>query len=227
MSKSQTEKKEYLDPIIVTGCARSGTSLVAGILDRCGAFGGKTCGPTRANRRGQYENRAIIERVQKPYLSSIGADPMGQDPLPGYDELQPDPGRRGRVLDIMIEQGLQPGQPWYFKDAKATLDWPVWQDAFPDAVWVIVRRTRAAIVRSCDRTTFMRRRVNWGPWVDYHLERFADVERTRAAHEVWSERVARGELDDLQAVVEALGLTWDPEAVAAFVDPSLYTMENS
>lgn len=213
----------YRDPIIVTGCARSGTSLMAGVLDRCGAFGGEVLGPTKANRRGQYENREVIDLVEKPYLSSIDADPLGQDPLPGYDDLRPDPRRRGSVLDIMVRQGLQPGQTWYLKDAKAALDWPVWQDAFPGAWWVIVRRDRAAIIRSCERTTFMRRRRNWGPWVDYHLERFTDILRTGQAVEVWPQRAADGDLSELRETVEQLGLAWDQGAVEAFVDPALYT----
>ncbi len=43
-------------PIIVTGCARSGTSLTAGVLHLCGAWIGKCTGPTAYKKRGQFEN---------------------------------------------------------------------------------------------------------------------------------------------------------------------------
>ena len=37
------------DPILITGCARSGTSMIAGVINICGAFGGDMAGPN-ANR---------------------------------------------------------------------------------------------------------------------------------------------------------------------------------
>ena len=48
-------------PILVTGCARSGTSLVAGIVNICGAFGGVTRPGNPANEKGLFENISIQE----------------------------------------------------------------------------------------------------------------------------------------------------------------------
>ena len=64
-------------PILITGAARSGTSMVAGIVHRCGAKGGAVLGPTPYNRRGQYENRRVTDTVVKPYLLMQGLDPLG------------------------------------------------------------------------------------------------------------------------------------------------------
>ena len=72
------------DPIIITGCARSGTSLIAGTMHLCGAWVGNVTGPTSWNRKGQFENEFIRDRLVKPYLKSINMDPMGQDPLGPY-----------------------------------------------------------------------------------------------------------------------------------------------
>ena len=62
------------DPILVTGAARSGTSMTAGIIHLCGAFGGKLSGPTTYNKKGMFENGTIRNELVKPFFSAIGAD---------------------------------------------------------------------------------------------------------------------------------------------------------
>ena len=69
-------------PILITGCARSGTSMTGGIINICGAWGGKMAGQTTHNKRGMYENLEIRNGIVKPYLRSIKADPLCQKPLP-------------------------------------------------------------------------------------------------------------------------------------------------
>lgn len=215
------------DPVIVTGPARSGTSLVTGCLHLCGLQLGRTCGATPANPRGQFENREVIDRVEKPYLRRIGADPSGQKPLPGPDDLVPDPGRRERVLGLLAAQDVDVRRPWGFKDAKAILDWEVWDAAFPDARWVVTSRRPDGVARSCERTRFMRRRTgyeDWLAWADYHAYRIGDLV-ARAGDRVYrvdTDELARGGLDRLRVVVDALGLEWRESEVRAFVDPSLW-----
>ena len=49
-------------PIIITGCARSGASMVAGAFIKCGAFGGAM--------NNQFENLKIHNEIVPEYLSS-------------------------------------------------------------------------------------------------------------------------------------------------------------
>ena len=58
-----SEKPEHLDPIIVLGAPRSGTSAVAGILHNLGVFMAKHFGdlPDKDNPRGYYEDRDFID----------------------------------------------------------------------------------------------------------------------------------------------------------------------
>lgn len=215
-----------MDPVIVTGSARSGTSLTMGCLVRCGLAIGQHCGPTPWNERGQYENRRLIQTAQKAYLESIGADPAAQGPLPAYADLAPDPGRRDRVLAVMHEQGVDTDRPWGFKDAKALVDWPVWADAFPDAVWVVTWRDRDSVIRSCQRTKFMRRYASdedWGWWYDYHESRAHDlIGGVDSVYRVATPRLQAGHLDDVRRVADAAGLEWRPGEVEAFVSPDLW-----
>ena len=75
------------DPILITGAARSGTSMVAGAINICGAFGGNMRGPNKNNEKGMFENVRIVQNLTKPYLRGIGADQLGQYPLPDIFNL--------------------------------------------------------------------------------------------------------------------------------------------
>lgn len=216
------------DPIIVTGPARSGTSMLTGCLQRCGLQLGDTCGPTSANPRGQYENRELIEKIEKPYLGRIGADPTGQGRLPDPEDLIPDPARRAAVTQIVEAQSVDVTKPWGFKDAKAILDHETWDAAFPDAIWVVTKRDLDDVVSSCRRTRFMRKRADreaWFAWAEYHEYRIADLvnHAGERVYRVDTDRLARGDVDELHVVANALGLQYDDRDVRSFVDPSLFT----
>lgn len=65
-------------PILITGCARSGTSMVAGVINMCGAFGGSMSGPNHNNAKGMFENARVRNNIVKPYLRQLHVDPLGQ-----------------------------------------------------------------------------------------------------------------------------------------------------
>ena len=128
---------------------------MAGILNKCGAFGGEMIGPNIYNPKGYFENAVIREQVVKSYLGSIGVDRFGQKPLPNVNNLRAFPELRSVIVRIMNEQGYVDGD-WFYKEAKICLFWPIWKGAFPNAKWLIVRRPDDAIIDSCLRTSFMR-----------------------------------------------------------------------
>ena len=59
-------------PILITGAARSGTSMTAGNIHKCGAWGGDMAGSTRYNRKGMFENTEIRNTMVKTIMKSIG-----------------------------------------------------------------------------------------------------------------------------------------------------------
>jgi hypothetical protein len=218
-------------PILITGCARSGTSLTAGIINICGGFGGVMCGPTIANKRGQFENNEIRSQVTKPYLRNIGCDEMGQKPLPSTHQVfnvteEQVEHRRERVLEIMRNQGLRESHTWFIKEAKACLTWYLWSLAFPGAKWVIVRRDPDDIARSCMQTVFMRAYrdvLGWLRWVEQHEKRFAQMKTAQLSiKEIWPAKIIAGDLSEIKDVVQWLGLEWNDNLVKAFVSPELW-----
>lgn len=212
-------------PILVTGCARSGTSLIAGVINLSGAYGGKLIGPNAANAKGMFENQRIRENVEKFYLKSIGVDPRGQNPLPDTSNLPIPSDWRKRVEQIILEDGYKEG-PWFYKGAKMCLNWPVWNYAFPNAKWVIVRRRSADIAASCLNTSFMSAystHSEWITWVNHHEKNFVEmIQAGLNVKVIWPERMVKGNYEQVYELIEWLGLTWKAQEVMNFVDPKLW-----
>jgi hypothetical protein len=220
-------KNKYTDtPVLITGCARSGTSIVAGIVNHCGAWGGNMTGRTRYNQKGQFENKAIRDQIVKAALRNAGYDPLGQKPLPVLEEMPIDASWRNRVLTEMRSQGYGGDQRWFYKGAKMCLFWPQWHFAFPNARWIIVRRDKEDIINSCLKTAFMRayRDVKgWSKWVDAHLERFAEMHESGLnIIEVWPARIIAGRYGEIKNAIAHVGLKWNADVVHEFIEPRLW-----
>ena len=212
-------------PIIITGCARSGTSMVAGIINICGAFGGDMYGPNKSNQKGMFENKAIREGLVKPFLRNIGADPKGQSPLPDVFNLAIPSHWKNSVNEIMVREGYKDGA-WFYKDAKACLMWPVWNYAYPNAKWIIVRRRSADIAQSCLQTAFMNAYPDyegWIKWINQHEERFVEMIKAGLnVKVVWPERMVRDNYEQMYETIEWLGLNWAGKEVIDFIEPQLW-----
>lgn len=224
-------------PILITGCARSGTSLVAGIINTCGAFGGGMSGPNHNNQKGMFENAYIRNSIVKPYLESQGADKLGQYPLPDVDTLDIPNNWRRRIEDVLKKDGYPGGSEWFYKGAKMCLMWPVWHHAFPDAKWIIVRRKTTDIVNSCMRTGFMQRfnspvnqkavgakspEEGWFWWVKQHEARFSEmIMEGLNVKQIWPERMVERDYRQTNEMLEWLGLEWNDE-IFNFIEPKLW-----
>lgn len=226
------------DPILITGCARSGTSMIAGVINLCGAFGGDMAGPQTSNKKGMFENTVIRGSIVKPYLRQIGADPTAQYPLPNTANMLIPRDWKNRVEGVMHTQGYTDG-PWMYKGPKMGLHWPVWHYAFPDAKWIIVRRRTGDIVDSCIKTGFMKafsnpsnwkavgaknEREGWIWWVNQHLERFIEMisaEDGPNCKQIWPHRMINGDYKQLYETIDWLGLEWKTGALD-FIDPMMW-----
>lgn len=224
------------EPIIITGAARSGTSMVAGTFNLCGAFGGSLYGKHRANPKGMFENPDIRERVIKPYLKQLQVDPACQYPLPNSNDIKIPVNWKKRVQELIQRQGYQKGN-WFIKDPKIPSHWPVWNYAFPNAKWIIVRRRTPDIIRSCMKTGFMKAFVSedkqravgaknewegWLWWVHYHEQRFIEMMQAGLNCKiVWPERMVRGDYTQMFEAIEWAGLNWTND-VYDFISPKLW-----
>ncbi|MDA0703828.1 MAG: sulfotransferase [Proteobacteria bacterium] len=213
-------------PILVTGMARSGTSMVAGLLALSGAWVGRTLAGDPHNPKGYFENLALREGVTKRLLHALDCDPLGISKLPELAALPQVEGLAAPILAALEKQGYAGTRPWLFKDAKTALLWPIWRTAFPEARWVIVRRDESGILASCLRTPFMRQHSEdpdfWRAVIAAYRDRLDALvawgeESGAAVHEIDSDGLVAGDLEQLAGLVAALGLHWDAEAAGRFV----------
>lgn len=226
-------KNDFADrPILITGCARSGTSMTAGIIHLAGAHGGDCFGTTRFNRKGMFENKKIRQHLVKPFLRSINVDPLGQKPLPDIEAVKLVSNKtveewRSFVVNTMRSEGYNGNGHWFYKGAKMCLKWPVWQRAFPEARWIIVRRHSEDIVRSCLKTSFMKAyktREGWLEWVEQHKERFLEMEAAGMDIQyVWPQKMIDFDLKEIKNVILKLGLDWDQQKVEDFIEPAYWS----
>lgn len=194
-------------------------------------------GPNSNNAKGMFENAKIRNSIVKPYLRSIGADHMGQYPLPETTGMSIDTTWQDKVEAIILEEGYDEDGPWMYKGAKMCLHWPIWNFAFPDAKWIIVRRKPSDIINSCLRTGFMsafnnksnQRAVGakddydgWLWWVRQHDDRFREMMNAGLNCKiVWPDRMVEGNYQQMKETLEWVGLEWGPE-VTAFIEPKLW-----
>lgn len=219
-------------PILITGAARSGTSVTAGVVNICGAWGGSMAGPSDFNRKGYYENLELGE-VIKSFLRQRGVDPLGQWPLPCTQPIA-DTLSEGAVLTqidsriraILLDQGYTPTRPWMLKQAKLLLIWPVFAALFPSARWVLVRRDPEKICDSCMRAPFMSRfkdRDGWKMWLDVHLQKLTEIQSSVThVFEFWPDQAVGGNLDEFRSLIQYCRLEFKETPVKRFVDPHLW-----
>ena len=209
-----------IDPIIITGVPRSRTSMTTAIFKFCGLQLGEVSGPSSNNKKGQFENRDIIDKVEKKHLKLYKFDPMGQFPLP--DKLPIDESRKNVVLSILKKQKVNLNKKWGFKDSKSILSFNSWLHAFPNSTWIIVNRDKEDIAKSCQLTPFMKKCKDWTAFVDAYRKRFEALKKVHnKVYEVDTDEIVNFEFSGIKNVIESIGLVWNEKKVKEFVDPNL------
>lgn len=212
-------------PILITGIPRSGTSMVTGIIYLSGAFVGDTYKGNRFNPKGMFENKIIQTELIKPYLKNRGYDPKGQSILPDTNNLDTPNNWKYLVEKAFINQGYLDGE-WAIKGAKIALMWNVWNNAFPDAKWIIVRRNEDNIINSCLRTSFMNAFNNykdWEKWINQYKNYFKEMyENNLNIYEINSDKIISGDYGQLIQVVNLLNLNYNENEIKDFVDNNLF-----
>jgi len=197
--------------------------MVAGSLGICGAWLGKTVPAGNiANPKGFFEHIVLREQVNKRILIQLDCDPLGVQRLPGLQSLPVIPELGDVICRIIEKEGYKPSQPWLFKDAKLTLTWPTFHAAFPDARWVLVRRSPDDIVRSCLNTPFMSQHSTdpelWHHWIKQYQLRLDQLRETVAcSRDIQAEDLVHGNLEPLHALVDELDLTWKEKELGNFI----------
>lgn len=148
--------------IVVLGMHRSGTSLVAELIHRWGAFGrASDCLPSdKWNARGYWELAALVD-LNTRILGELGASwsfPPGEKLDSRLALLAQRPDFSEEALSLLSRMESQASSVWFWKDPRLSLLLPFWQQIWEDKVrYVICVRNPLEICQSLqerDRLTF-------------------------------------------------------------------------
>jgi hypothetical protein len=125
--------------IIILGVGRSGTSLLAEVVARWGAYGGGDAQLTRAdawNPHGYWEYRPL-RQFNKMLMSSVGAS-QGLPPSDNtvVKERASDPEYREQALRLLAEMQAG-GAVWFWKDPLLSFLLPFWKTIWKRVVYVV------------------------------------------------------------------------------------------
>lgn len=149
---------------LILGSGRSGTSLVAGMVQRAGYYLGEPLQPpNRGNPLGRFEsievnaiNEALLAQVlpRRRRNSLFGRLFLRHVPLPNQRWLAAVPvGRQITATPALLDRmaRLVEQQPYCFKDPRYSYTLPAWRSVVTDAVFICVFRhpavTAASILR--------------------------------------------------------------------------------
>jgi hypothetical protein len=217
-----------MKPVFITGVERSGSTVIAKIIRGCGAHTGNTS-KTMVNR--------AISGLMDDYYKSIGADSAGQYPLPNIDELPIHMNWRKKIIDACVNDNIPDNGIWLLKSHRLCQTWPLWNFAFPEAKWIIVRRRTGDIIQSCKHTHWMeayarqdvQKAVNvateadgWLWWVQQHEKLFVNmITAGLDCKVIWPHRMVNGDFEQIHEMLHWIGLKWKSKIITE-VDEMLH-----
>lgn len=156
-------------PVCIVGMHRSGTSLVARLLDACGLFLGREeelAGPAVDNPDGFWENLNFVG-LNEELLSRFGGSWNEPPDFPARWEFSPEIAPLlERACELVGRFGSQ--SHWGWKDPRNSLTIPFWQRIIPSLRVVVCVRNPLEVAHSLfvrgDSTCTVQFRL----WLDYY-----------------------------------------------------------
>ena len=128
-------------PIIVLGVERSGTSVVAEMLHRWGAYAGPSEKLHKADThapRGYWEYLPLWDLLDELGDFDTGATWWDADFQKRMAEKATNPVYRKKATELMDE--MHKGGPWFWKDPALSHFLPFWKQLWGDAIYIITVR---------------------------------------------------------------------------------------
>ena len=209
-------------PIFIAGPPGSGTSLTANILAEQGIWAGECISGDEDNVNGYFENIQMVH-ILKTLLKRNGVRARSDSPVPRQWTHRPD--LRKLILDVVATDG-----PWFFKDSKLLLAYPLICEAFPEALWILPRRTVALNVNSLLKKKIWAKRYRNIPGSGKKLERMIhdlwllqlDISLQTVKHHWVIPNSFFNNPDAVKKFVEACGLQYDEKACDRAIKPELW-----
>jgi hypothetical protein len=202
-------------PVCIAGMHRSGTSVVARLLNLCGLYLGEDSdliNPTPDNPEGYWENVRFV-KINEAVLGELGGawdlPPVRSEGWEREESLAP---LRQQAMELCRE--FAHGEPWGWKDPRTSLTLPFWKDIFPDLGVIICVRNPVEVARSLYRRGYSSNAFAFELWKTYNGRLLGASVRERRLvthHEAYFADPER----EVRRVLDWLGLTASAETVTA------------
>src|SRR5262245_22664319 len=132
---------------IITGHHRSGTSLIAALLQSAGLdIGQNLLGPGDGNERGHFEDLDVFE-FHRRVLAAQGLDTSGYVRQPRVDV--PEPCRA--AAQTLIRARIDRQRAWGWKEPRTVLFLDFWKEIIPNACFLLLFRRPWEVIDSLFR----------------------------------------------------------------------------
>jgi O-antigen biosynthesis protein len=134
--------------LLLAGMHRSGTSMIANLLQTAGVdMGDEQLAPDIGNPQGYFED-AVVQTFHREQMAKAGITDgftVSEDQVP----IAVDDGARERAREIIASRG--PKELWGWKDPRTALFLDLWGELLPDAKFLFVFRPPIAVLDSLMR----------------------------------------------------------------------------
>jgi hypothetical protein len=212
--------------VFVATLPRSGSSMDCGILEICGAFGGKTIGRVPANPKGIFENRGINQLMIRPIMEEIGIKgskglmTLARAGGPSADLFKT---FKNDLIYGLNKQGYSGGVA-YYKNGIFTFFFDRINELFPDAIWLLPERNNEGVVFSNKRIHENRSLDVIDREISDYKEMYSHIQEVAGSRAILldNDRIIAGDFSKIKEIITLLGLEWDDEAVQEWVDPTMW-----
>jgi sulfotransferase family protein len=148
--------KERDDVICIVGMHRSGTSMVARLLNLCGLYLGPEellLGPDQGNPQGHFEHMGFLE-IDEALLRHFGGGLYNLPPVQDGWENDPSIEALRRKAQALIGTFANHA-PWGWKEPRTTLLLPFWKNLIPHIRFVVCVRSPLEVANSLKKREAM------------------------------------------------------------------------
>ncbi|MFH1845155.1 MAG: sulfotransferase [bacterium] len=210
-------------PVCIAGMHRSGTSLVARLLQQCGLHLGpdnQLMPPQQDNPDGFFEHVEIV-RLNNEILAALngGWDLPPALPAGGLEYRQLPAHFRIRARRLVAAIGCR--EPWGWKDPRNSLTLPFWRGLYPDLKVIACVRHPLEVVRSLQRRSSCSPALGQHLWLTYYRSLLAattPAERLVTHYDSYFQ-APEAELQRLLTWLDWSDVTTRITAACAAVDP--------
>ena len=163
--------------VCIAGMHRTGTSMVARMLNLCGVYLGKEkdlIPSEKDNPEGFWENMNFVI-INNNILHSLkaGWDIIPADLQPGWERSSLFDQYRKNAIELINEMSMH--DPWGWKDPRNSLTFPFWQQLIPDVKIVICVRNPIEVGNSLAKRGYSSKIFSDRLWYTYYEKLLASV----------------------------------------------------